>query len=191
MEVPKFFRSPAQLHEWFEKNHAGKQELWIGFYTVKSGKKAATYKEVLDEALCYGWIDGIRKNQDEDSYKIRFTPRKKKSIWSNVNTKRMKELISEGKVRPAGMEAYKLKEEKRAGVYSFEQKEHKLLPSYQKKLKANKKAWTYFSNKAPWYQRTCIHWIMSAKQEATQLKRLNQLIVDSSEGRTIKHLTRD
>jgi uncharacterized protein YdeI (YjbR/CyaY-like superfamily) len=190
MEEPKFFRSSKELHAWFEKNHGKLVEIWIGFYNVKSGKKTAGYREALDEALCYGWIDGIRKNQDEYSYKIRFTPRKKKSIWSNVNVKRMKELIQLGRVQPSGMEAYKAKEKSKTGIYSFEQKEHKLLPAYMKQLKANKKAWDYFSNKAPWYQRTTIHWIVSAKQEATQLRRLEQLIKDSEAGRTIPSLTR-
>ena len=190
MQNITFFKSASQARKWFEKNHDKLPELWVGFYNVKSGKRCASYKELVDEALCFGWIDGIRKKTDEDSYTNRFTPRKKKSSWSNVNTKRIKELIKEDRVHPFGMKAFKERDEKRAGVYSFEQDSHKLLPDYEKKFKTNKKAWTYFASKAPWYQRSSIHWVMSAKQEATQLKRLQILISDSENERTIALLTR-
>lgn len=188
---PVFFSSQQLFHKWLQKNHNKATELWVGFYSVKSGKPSITYKEALDEALCFGWIDGIRKNVDAESYTIRFTPRKKKSIWSNVNTKRMKELIEQGKVQEPGLEAFKQRTAEKAGVYSFEQDSHSLSPAFLKKLKANKKAWKYFSAKAPWYQRTSIHWVMSAKQEATRVKRLETLIRDSENETTIKPLTRN
>jgi uncharacterized protein YdeI (YjbR/CyaY-like superfamily) len=191
VQKPRFFKSSSDVNSWFEKNHDKADEIVVGFYSVKSGKKGAGYKVVLDEALCFGWIDGIRKNVDEESYSIRFTPRKKKSIWSNVNTKRMEELIEEGRAHQAGIAAFKQREEKRAGIYSFEQKEHKLSPAFEKKFRSKKKAWNYFASTAPWYQRTCIHWVMSAKQEATRIKRLDTLIDDSANERTVAHLTRN
>jgi uncharacterized protein YdeI (YjbR/CyaY-like superfamily) len=190
MQTPVFFKSPNELHKWLQKKHSKATELWIGFYTVKSGKKAVAYKEALDEALCFGWIDGIRKNVDENSYAIRFTPRKKNSIWSNVNTKRMNELIKEGRVQPSGLSTFKNRTEEKTGIYSFEQDAHKLSPAFEKKFKASKKAWKFFTSRAPWYQRTCIHWVMSAKQEATRLTRLQTLINDSENERTIRGLTR-
>ncbi len=186
-----FFKSIKELRKWFEKNHNKVTEVWIGFYNVKSGKKRATYKEAVDEALCFGWIDGIRKGIDEECYANRFTPRKKNSIWSNINTKRIQELIEEGRMHPAGLAAFNNRDEKKAGIYSFEQDTHSLLPAYQKKFKANKKAWKYFTSKAPSYQRTSIHWVMSAKQEATRIKRLEILIRDSENETTIPLLTRN
>jgi len=187
--MPVFFASANALHKWFQKNYDKAVDLWIGFYSVKSGRKAATYKEALDEALCFGWIDGIRKNVDGDSYAIRFTPRKKKSIWSNVNTKRMNELIKEKRVQPSGLAAFKERVDDKTGIYSFEQDSHKLSSQFEKKFKSNKKAWKFFISNAPWYQRTSIHWVMSAKQEATSLKRLETLINDSENERTLKQLT--
>lgn len=190
MQTPVFFKSANELHKWFQKNHNKAGELWIGFYHVKSGEKGISYKEAVDEALCFGWIDGIRKGFDEESYVIRFTPRRKSSIWSNINTKRIRELIKEKRVHPPGLEAFNKRVEEKSGVYSFEQDTHKLSPAFEKKFKANKKAWKYFISKAAWYQRTSMHWVMSAKQPATQSKRLETLINDSENERTIRPLTR-
>jgi uncharacterized protein YdeI (YjbR/CyaY-like superfamily) len=170
MQTPVFFKTQNDLRKWFQKNYNKVSELWIGFYNIKSERKGVTYKEAVDEALCFGWIDGIRKNLDEESYVNRFTPRKKNSIWSNINTKRINELIEEG---------FNNRVEEKAGIYSFEQDAHKLSPAFEKKFKTNKKAWKHFILKAPWYQRTSIHWVMSAKQESTRLKRLETLISDS------------
>jgi uncharacterized protein YdeI (YjbR/CyaY-like superfamily) len=189
MQTPVFFKSANELNKWFLKNHNKASEIWIGFYSVKSGKKTVTYKEAVDEALCFGWIDGIRKNIDEESYVNRFTPRRRGSIWSNVNTKRIKELIEEGRVQPSGLASFEKRVEEKAGIYSFEQEAHKFFPAFEKKFKANKKAWKFFTSKAPWYQRTSIHWVMSAKQEATRLKRLETLITDSENERTLRQLT--
>ena len=179
-----------ELRKWFQKNHDKISELWIGFYKVGSGKKGISYKEAVDESLCFGWIDGIRKGINEESYGNRFTPRKKSSNWSNVNIKRINELIKEGSVHPAGLAAFKKRTEEKSGVYSFEQDSHKLSPAFEKKFKANKTGWKFFTSQAPWYQRTAIHLVMSAKQEATRIKRLETLISDSEKGRTIKQLTR-
>lgn len=190
MQTPVFFKSANELRKWFQKNYGKATELWIGFYNARSGKKGVTYKEAVDEALCFGWIDGIRKNLDEESYVNRFTPRKKNSIWSNINTKRIKELMEEGRMHSSGLEAFNKRVEEKAGIYSFEQDSHKLPGAFEKKFKANKKAWKHFTSKAPWYQRTSIHWVMSAKQEATQLKRLETLMKDSENEKTIAPLTR-
>lgn len=189
MQSPIFFKSASDLHKWFEKNHDQVSEAWIGFYHVKSGKKGITYKEAVDEALCFGWIDGIRKGIDGSSYVNRFTPRRKSSNWSNVNIKRMQELITEGRVKPPGLAAFSAREEKQSGVYSFEQAHHKLAAPYAKQFRANKKAWVYFTSRAPWYQRTSIHWVMNARRQATQLKRLQTLITDSENQRTLAQLT--
>ena len=190
IQTPVFFKSANELRRWFQKNHSKASELWIGFYNVKAGSKGVSYKEAVDEALSFGWIDSIRKNLDEESYVNRFTPRKKNSIWSNINTKRIKELIDEGRVHPSGLEAFNKRVEEKAGVYSFEQDNHKLSPAFEKKFKANRKAWKYFTSKAPWYQRTSIHWVMSAKQEVTRLKRFETLVKDSESEKTIAPLTR-
>ena len=191
MQNITFFKTPAQACKWFRKNHDKASELWVGFYNAKSGKASAKYKEVLDEAPCFGWIDGIRKNVDPDSYMIRFTPRKNNSIWSNVNTRRIKELIEEGRVQPSGLKVFNERNESKVGIYSFEQEKKELPSAYLTRFKANKKAWKFFISKAPWYQRTSIHWVMNARQQATRLKRLEQLIADSENERTLKHLTRD
>ena len=182
MQTPIFFKSPNELRKWFKKNHGKISEVWIGFYKVNSGKKGISYKEAVDEALCFGWIDGIRKSFDEESYVNRFTPRKKSSNWSNVNIKRINELIEEGRVQPVGLAAFKERTKKRSGLYSFEQNSHKLSPAFEKKFKANKKAWDYFQLLAPSYKKTSIHWVTNAKQEATKLKRLDTLIKDSEKG---------
>jgi len=187
---PTFFKSPADFRKWFEKNHAKAQELLVGFYKKGSGKPSITWPESVDQALCFGWIDGIRKSIDDISYTIRFTPRKPRSIWSAINIKRVEELIKLGLMKPAGLEAFQKRNEERSGVYSFEQKNHKLDGAYEKKFRANKKAWTFFQSQPPWYQRTSIWWVMSAKKEETRLKRLATLIDDSAHGRTIAPLRR-
>jgi uncharacterized protein YdeI (YjbR/CyaY-like superfamily) len=191
MHDVKIFSSQRRFNQWLQKNHNRASELWIGFYNAKSDKKAMTYKEAVDEALCFGWIDGIRKTVDAEVYTNRFTPRKKNSVWSTINTNRMKELIQAGRVHAAGLAAFNARNETRSGVYSFEQSTHQLAPAYEKKFRANKKAWKFFTAKAPWYQRTSIHWVMSAKQELTQCKRLDTLISDSENEKTIALLTRN
>jgi uncharacterized protein YdeI (YjbR/CyaY-like superfamily) len=176
----KFFKTPADFRKWLEKNHEKKDELWVGFYKTSSGKKSITWPESVDQALCFGWIDGLRKGIDDESYKIRFTPRKPTSIWSNVNLKKIKELTETGLMMPAGLKIYESRKEDKSGIYAFEQRKKTVLdPAYEKKFKANKKAWEWFKRSAPTYQSTVIWRIMSAKQEATKLKRLNDLIAYS------------
>ncbi len=187
---PTFFKSQSDLRAWFEKNHATKQELLIGLYKKDSGRGGVTYQEALDEALCFGWIDGIRKSYDEHSYTIRFTPRKKNSIWSQVNLKHAARLEQEGKMHAAGLATFHGRNETRAKLYSFENKARKLDAAQEKQFRVNKKAWAWFSAQAPSYQHTASFWVISAKQEATRAKRLATLIQHSEEGVKIAPLRR-
>ena len=185
---PLFFPTQSDLRKWFEKNHNKADELWIGYYKKATGKPSITHQEAVDEALCFGWIDGIRKSIDEKSYKNRFTPRRKGSNWSAVNIKRIKELIKLGLVKPAGLEAFKKRDIKKTNQYSFEQNKIKMPLEFEKKIKANKKAWDYFQKLPPSAKKPSIWWIVSAKKEETKLRRLNILIQCSEEGRKIPPL---
>ncbi len=188
---PTFFATPTAFRLWLEEHHQTTQELWVGFYKTRSGKPGITWPEAVDEALCFGWIDGVRKGIDDASYTIRFTPRKPQSIWSAVNVKRAQELARQGLMHPAGLKAFEERDQKKSGLYSYEQrKSSRLDPAYEKQFKANKKAWDFFQSKPPSYQQPAIWWVMSAKQEETRLKRLTRLIEDSEHGRTIPPLTR-
>lgn len=180
---PTFFATPAALREWLQQHHEKETELLVGFYKTGSGKPSITWPQSVDQALCFGWIDGVRRNIDEESYSIRFTPRKPKSIWSAVNIKKVAELTEQGLMQPAGLAAYAKREEKRSAIYSFENEEMQLLPAYEQQFKANKAAWDFFQSQAPWYKKLWHHRIMSAKQEKTQLSRLQKLIGVSAEGK--------
>ncbi len=186
----RFFQTPAAWRQWLERHHAQTKEIWVGFHKRDSGKPSITWPQSVDEALCFGWIDGIRKSVDHTSYAIRFTPRKRDSTWSLVNIGRVKELIKLRRMRPAGLQAFQARRPDRSGVYSFETRPPKLAPRYQKQLQANPAAWSFFRARPPWYQRTASFWVMSAKKEATRLKRLAALIRDSANGRSIGPLTR-
>lgn len=190
MSKPTFFKSQSHIRAWFLENHDQSRELVVAFYKVGSGKGGVTYKQAVDEALCFGWIDGIRKKLDDESYTNRFTPRKPKSIWSQVNLKRVAELQAAGQMHPSGLKAYHGRDEKQSMQYSFENKDRKLDAAQEKKFRANKKAWTWFSAQAPYYQRTASFWVISAKQEATRAKRLETLISDSEKGVRIGLLRR-
>lgn len=186
-----FFKTSADLNKWFEKNHSSALELWIGFYKKDSGRITVIYKEAVDEALCFGWIDGIRKGIDEFGYTNRFTPRKKKSTWSAINIKRVGELKKLKKMKPPGLKAFEERDGKRTNLYSFEQQKNPTLPApFVKQFKANTKAWNHFSSQAPWYQRTSVWLVISAKREETKIKRLKELIHHSENERTIPQLTR-
>ena len=187
----KFFKTPGQFRKWLEVNHDKSKELLVGFYKKDSGKQSINWPEAVDEALCFGWIDGIRKSIDETSYTIRFTPRKPRSIWSAVNIKRAAELSKIGRMHDSGLKTFNERDQKKAVQYSYEQKNKKLDPTYEKKIKANKKAWRFFQAQATWYQRTSTWWIISAKREETRLKRLNILIDYSEKNKTIPPLTRE
>ncbi|MDR3748719.1 MAG: YdeI/OmpD-associated family protein [Acidobacteriota bacterium] len=186
---PTFFASQSAFRRWLEKHHADSHERLVGFYRKDSGKDGITYPEALDEALCFGWIDGLRQRYDEASYTVRFTPRKPDSIWSAVNTKRVKELIRLDRVHPSGQKMFDGRDRKRANLYSYERQNSKLDPARERKFKSNEKAWDFFCAQAPWYQRTAIYWVVSAKQEATRLRRLDTLIEDSANGRRLAMLT--
>lgn len=188
MPEPKivFFRTPAALRAWFARNHATKTELWVGFYKVGSGKPSITWPESVDEALCCGWIDGIRKTIDADSYKIRFTPRKKTSIWSAVNIRRVKALIEAKRMLPAGLEAFGDKRENKSGIYSYEQRRAELDEPYLGRLKKNKAAFAFFSAQPPGYRKIAIWFVVSAKREETRLKRLDVLVETSARGKRLQ-----
>ena len=173
---PRFFSSPEKFREWLERNHDSTSELLLGFYKKSSGKKSLTYAEALDEALCYGWIDGVRKNLDETSYTIRFTPRKARSIWSLVNVRHVERLTKEGRMRPAGIEAYERRDPKRTGIYAFENRPREFSPEFEKAFRKNKTAWSFFEKQPPGYKRVIVFWVMEAKKAETRLKRFNQLV---------------
>lgn len=175
---PKFFKDQWQFRKWLEKNHKTESELIVGFYKVDSGKPSMTWPESVDQALCFGWIDGVRRSIDELSYQIRFTPRRPTSIWSKVNIEKIKKLTAAGLMFPAGTEAFKKRKEEKSAVYSFENEKKELSADFEKLFKSNKLAWEYFHSLAPSYQKVSVDWVMSAKQETTRLKRLRELIAD-------------
>lgn len=189
MEI-KFFNSSRELRSWFEKNHDKKQEQLIAFYKKDSGKPSITYQEALDQALAFGWIDGVRKSIDEKSYMIRFTPRKPKSYWSAVNIKHVKRLMKLGSMHQSGIKVFESRDKEKSEKYSFERENVKLNSNYKKLFKANKKAWDFFQSKPPSYRKPALWWIMSAKQEETRLRRLDQLIKYSESGEKIPPLKR-
>jgi uncharacterized protein YdeI (YjbR/CyaY-like superfamily) len=179
---PIFFTNQNEFRKWLEKNHEIETELLVGYYKVKSKKISMTWSQSVDEALCFGWIDSVRKSIDKDSYQIRFTPRKLTSIWSAVNIKKIKVLSEQGLMQPAGLAIFKKRKDKKSKGYAFENKEIKFSPDFEKQFKSNKKAWEYFQSLAPSYRKPSSNWVMSAKQEATKLKRLNELIANSEAG---------
>jgi uncharacterized protein YdeI (YjbR/CyaY-like superfamily) len=183
---PRFFSAPAEFRQWLDNNHSTSDELWVGFHKRATGTPSLTWPESVDEALCFGWIDGIRKRIDAGRYTIRFTQRRAGSIWSVVNIRRVAELKKLGRMRPAGLSAFKRRTRKRSAVYSFEQRKAVKLPAaYVRQFKKNAGAWRFFSSQAPWYQRTTTWWVISAKREETRLRRLATLIGDSAAGRRI------
>ena len=186
---PKFFNTPAEFREWLEQNHDTTSELLIGFHKKASGKKSITYHEALDEALCFGWIDGVRKKLNETSYVQRFTPRKPRSIWSNINVGHVERLKKEGRMHESGLAAYAKRDAKRTGIYSFENEPATLAPAYEKKFRANRKAWDFFQKQPSYYKRLLIFRIMSGKKEETRLRRLDQTIDVSAKEQRMGLLT--
>jgi uncharacterized protein YdeI (YjbR/CyaY-like superfamily) len=187
---PRFFASPSAWRAWLERYCEKTQELWVGFHKRSSGKASITWPEAVDQALCFGWIDGVRKSIDETSYTIRFTARRARSIWSAVNIRRVEELNEAALMRPAGLKAFQERTAERSGIYAYEQKNSAGFGAYEKQFRANKKAWKFFQAQPPWYRRTATWWVISAKKEDTRLKRLATLMADSEHSRTIRHLTR-
>ena len=180
-----FFPTSPDLQKWFHRNHATERELWIGFYKKNSGRPSITWPESVDEALCVGWIDGIRKSIDEVSYMIRFTPRRRGSIWSAVNIKRVEVLTNEKRMQPAGLAAFAARREYRSGIYSYEQRGEQLPEPYAGRLRKNQKAWEFFQAQSPSYRKMMGWWVVSAKQEETRLKRLGKLIEESARRRRL------
>jgi uncharacterized protein YdeI (YjbR/CyaY-like superfamily) len=186
-----FFKTQPDFRRWFEKHHDTSKELLVGFYKKGSRHPSITWPESVDEALCFGWIDGIRRSIDDSSYTIRFTPRRTSSIWSAVNIKRAQELIDQGLMNPAGLKAFEARRENRSGIYAYEQRTEKLPDPYELKFKKNKTAWAFFQAQSPWYRKTVGWWVVSAKKEETRLKRLAMLVEDSASGRTIAPFKRN
>ena len=184
----KIFPGPAEFRAWLEHNHGKVQELFLGIYNQRTDKISITYPEALDEALCFGWIDGVRRSVNETTYAVRFTPRKPRSYWSAVNIKRFGELKKLGRPAAPGLAAFENRSQD-SGKYSFENRPSKLDAALEKQFRTNQKAWEFFSAQAPWYRRTSIFWIVSAKKEETRLQRLESLIRDSENGRRLGMLT--
>ncbi|HMK38147.1 MAG TPA: YdeI/OmpD-associated family protein [Bacteroidota bacterium] len=185
---PGSFASPAAFRAWLKKNHAGTDELIVRLYRVHAADRGITYRQALDEALCFGWIDGVRRSLDTDSFTIRFSPRKPRSIWSLINVAHVKRLIASGRMTRPGLLAFRARDSKRTGVYSFEQRPSKLSPAHVRKFRRNRKAWDFFQDQAPWYRRTSSFWVMNAKREETREKRLDLLIACSARGKPIPAL---
>ena len=181
-----YFESPAAFRKWLAINHDTKTEVLVGFYKKGSGKQGLTYDESVEEALCYGWIDGVRKSVDATRYTMRFTPRRPKSKWSLVNIRRVENLIKQQKMTRSGLDAYDARKDQKAIEYSYEVREKGALsPEYQKKFEAKKRAWKYFNQQPPWYRRTTMFWVMTAKKEETRERRLKTLIESSAKGEWI------
>jgi uncharacterized protein YdeI (YjbR/CyaY-like superfamily) len=185
---PVYFKRPADFREWLEQHHATARELWVGFHKRSTGRVSVTWPESVDEALCFGWIDGQLKPIDADRYAVRFTPRRPKSIWSIKNVRRVQSLIRARRMRPEGLAAYRARSEERTAVYSHERGTVKLGPGMEARLKANARAWTVFQAQPPSYRKACIAWVMSARQEATRERRLGQLIECSAAGKPVPPL---
>ena len=183
----RFFKSSSELEEWLDESHGKAKELRVGFYKKSSAKGGITYPEALDQALCFGWIDGVRKNIDEMSYTIRFTPRKAGSNWSRVNIRRVEELSRLGLMRPSGLEVFEGAQQR--NQYSYEERDRKLDSAYEGKLRVHRGAWDFFNAQPPSYQRVANWWVMSAKKEETRLKRLTLLIEFSEKGERLPMLT--
>jgi len=185
-----FFPSQLDFRDWLEHNHDSAKEVYVGFYKKGSGKQNMTWSQSVDQALCYGWIDGVRKSIDSESYHIRFTPRKPNSTWSTININKVEELTRQGLMKPSGIASFALRKEDKSGIYTYEQQEGvKLSDDFETKFRANAKAWAFFQSLPPSYHKPAIKWVMSAKQEATRIKRLNELINDSETGRKIRALS--
>lgn len=183
---PTFFEDALHFRLWLDQNHLSESELIVGFHKVASGKPSMTWPQSVDEALSYGWIDGVRKRIDDESYQIRFTPRRKDSIWSLVNIAKVQELIAQGLMQPTGIAAYEARNHKKTGVYAFEREQPAELATEEARtFKKNVQAWKYFESSAPSYRRVMTHWIVSAKQPATRSRRLEQLMQACAEHKRI------
>lgn len=182
--------SARSFRAWLRAHHASEASLVLRIARKHAAATGITYAEALDEALCYGWIDGIRRRLDADSFSIRFSPRKPRSIWSRVNVAHVERLIAAKRMKPAGLAAYRARTPDRTGIYSFERAATELPQAFARTFRKHRAAWTYFQATAPYYRRTATYWVVSAKQEATRLRRLGALIACSADGVRIPQLRR-
>ncbi len=183
---PRFFARPADFRRWLERNAATTSELVVGFHKVGSGRPSIRWPDSVDEALCFGWIDGVRKRIDDQSYLIRFTPRRAASIWSAVNVAKAENLIAQGRMQPAGLAAYQCRTEGRTRVYAYEQADAAQLTAAElQAFRHNQAAWQYFESVPPGYRRTVSHWIVAARRPATRARRLEQLIAACTAGKRL------
>jgi uncharacterized protein YdeI (YjbR/CyaY-like superfamily) len=187
--IARVFADSREFRDWLDEHHAAATELWVGYYKKGVAKTSMTYREAVDEALCFGWIDGIGRRIDDEVHANRFTPRTKRSTWSAVNVARMKELIAAGRAHPAGIRAFEARSPNRTGIYSYENRPADLPQEYRTRLEANERANAWWTAQTPGYRRAVTWWVISAKQEATRQRRLETLIVDCEAGRPIKPLT--
>ena len=188
---PLFFATPADFRKWLRENHATASELWLGFHKKSSGRRSITWPQSVDEALCFGWIDGLRKTIDSESYQIRFIARRPKSNWSAVNVRRMQELAREGRTHPAGIEVFKQRAPEKSGIYAYENRQSAVLSkAAEKQFRSKPAAWDFFQQQPRWYRQTIIWWVVSAKKTETQQRRLETLIADSKAKRRIRLLDR-
>ncbi len=186
---PTFFPTPADFRAWLQAHHDKFRELLVGFHKKSSGKPSITWPESVQVALCFGWIDGVRKSRDETSYTIRFTPRKPTSNWSSININLVRRLTKQGLMHPAGLKVFAARNAKKSATYSYEQRKHpKFTRELERQFHANKSAWEFFRSQAPWYQRVTTFWVIGAKREETKLKRLSELIGHSQRQRRIPGL---
>lgn len=184
--TPTFFADQNDFRKWLEKNHQDQKELLVGFYKVSSKKPSMSWSESVDQALCFGWIDGVRRSIDDESYSIRFTPRRPSSIWSAINVQKIEDLTKAGLMKDEGLKAFSFLSENKSKIYSHEKKEPiPLLEAYEIQFKSNKIAWDFFEKQAPSYKKVTIHWIMGAKQEKTRLSRLEKTIIESEKQKRV------
>lgn len=185
MAAPIFFKNNEEFRAWLEDNYQSVKEVVVGYYKVATGKPSMNWSDSVDEALCFGWIDGIRKSIDAESYCIRFTPRNPKSVWSEVNINKVEALIRQGRMRPAGLAAFDKRSEARSGLYSYENKPEQFSAELETRFRENELAWTFFSNQSLSYKKTAMFYVMSAKQEPTRFLRLERLIAASEKSQRI------
>ena len=188
---PRYFRSPTEFRAWLREHHGTETELWVGFHKKGSGRPSITWSEAVDEALCYGWVDSVRKSVDAQRFTNRFTPRKPNSNWSEVNIRRVEQLIRQRRMRAPGLKVFEARQPRKAGTYSYEQRyDVKLTPAFERTFRASKEAWAWFRGQPPGYRSTALYWVMTAKKPETRERRLSTLIEDSAAGRRVPPLRR-
>jgi uncharacterized protein YdeI (YjbR/CyaY-like superfamily) len=186
---PTFFPTPADFRAWLVAHHGKLSEHLVGFHKKGSGKPSITWPESVEVALCFGWIDGVRKSLNETSYTIRFTPRKPTSTWSAININLVQKLTKQGLMHPAGLKAFAARSEKKSGIYSYEQrKSARFTREQEKQFRANKPAWDFFQSQPPGYKQLTTYWVITAKKEETRQKRLSELIAHSQHQRRIPRI---